>query len=84
MVQSISEKTDCSKTEQFFEEMPLKKLESYSFPYNPFKQLFLKFNMTIQTSTAEKAYFFVEKNTLKPKRARLSEKHFKMLVSKKN
>ena len=64
----------------FFEEAPIKNLEEKNFPNVVLKDLFLRYNTPIPSSAAVERLFSVGKDILRPKRCRMTDKHFEMLV----
>jgi hypothetical protein len=51
-----------------------------SFPSKTFSDLFVKYNTAIPSSAAVERMFSMGKDVLKPKRSKLSDEHFEMLV----
>ena len=51
-----------------------------AFPHKSFRDLFLRFNTQIPSSAAVEGMFFMGKDVLKPKRCKMSDQHFEMLV----
>ena len=50
------------------------------FSNDTIKDLFIKFNTPISSSAAVERLFSIGKDVLKPKRSRLTDKHFEMLL----
>ena len=74
------EKSGVNRIEQFLSENPLKHFDLSVFPNNTIKDLFIKFNTPIPFSAAVERLFSTEKEVLRPKRSRLTDKHFEMLL----
>ena len=55
-----------------------------SVPSKAFQQLFFEYNTALHSFAAVECMFSVGKDVLKPKRARLSDEHFEILVFLKN
>lgn len=53
---------------------------SDTFPNKSFRELFMKYNTPIPSSAAVERMFSLGKDIMRPKRSRLSDKHFEMLV----
>ena len=51
-----------------------------AFPHKSFRNLFLRFNTKILCSAAVERMFSMGKDVLKPKRSKMSDQHFEMLV----
>ena len=74
-------KSGVNQTEQFLREsLPLKHLDLSVFSNDTIKDLFIKFNTPIPFSAAVERLFSTGKDVLKPKRSRLIDKHFKILL----
>ena len=74
-------KSGVNQTEQFLRESsPLKHFDLSVFSNDRIKDLFIKFNTPIPSSAAVERLFSTEKDILKPKRSRLTDKHFEMLL----
>ena len=70
-----------NQTEQFLpESSSLKHFDLSVFSNDIIKDLYIKFNTPIPSSTAVERLFSTEKDILKPKRSRLTDKHFEMLL----
>ena len=70
-----------NQTEQFLCESPsLKHFDLTIFSNDIIKDLYIKFNTPIPSSAAVERLFSTEKDVLKPKRSRLTDKHFEMLL----
>jgi len=52
-----------------------------AFPHKSFWNLFLRFNTQMPSSAAVERMFSMGKVVLKPKRSKMSDQHFEMLVS---
>ena len=50
------------------------------FPNKRFRELFIKYNTSIPSSAAVERIFSLGKDIMRPKRTRLTDKHFEMLV----
>ena len=74
-------KSGVNQTEQFLRESsPLKHFDLSVFSNDTIKDLFIKFNTPIPSSAAVERLFSTGKDILKPKRSRLTDKHFEMLL----
>ena len=74
-------KSGVNQTKQFLRESsPLKHFDLSAFSNDTIKDLFTKFNTPIPSSAAVERLFSTGKDVLKPKRSRLTDKHFKMLL----
>ncbi|KAG7157181.1 hypothetical protein Hamer_G010022 [Homarus americanus] len=51
-----------------------------TFPNKPMRELFIKYNTPIPSSAAMERMFSMGKDVLRPKRSRMSDNHFEMLV----
>ena len=65
---------------KFLEQPPNKNLEEKGFPNAFQKDLFIRYNTPIPSSAAVERLFSVGKDTLRPKRCRMTDKHFEMLL----
>ena len=69
-----------NQTEQFLRESsPLRHFDLSVFSNDTIKDLFIEFNTPIPSSAAVERLFSTGKDILKPKRSRLTDKHFEML-----
>ena len=74
-------KSGVNQTEQFLRESsPLKHFDLSVFSNDTIKDLFIKFNTAIPSSAAVERLFSTGKDVLKPKRSRLADKYFEMLL----
>ena len=74
-------KSGVNQTEQFLHESsPLKHFALSVFSNDTIKDLYIKFNTPIPCSAAVEHLFSTGKDILKPKRSRLTDKHFEMLL----
>ncbi|XP_042229003.1 zinc finger BED domain-containing protein 4-like [Homarus americanus] len=65
----------------FLGEKPSKKtFDKDTFPNKAMRELFIKYNTPIPSSAAVERMFSMGKDVLRPKRCRMSDKHFEMLV----
>ncbi|KAG7153720.1 hypothetical protein Hamer_G009389 [Homarus americanus] len=66
----------------FLGEKPSKKktFDKDTFPNKAMRELFIKYNTPIPSSATVERMFFMGKDVLRPKRSRMSDKHFEMLV----
>ena len=71
---------DTSYVKKFLEQPPNKNLEEKVFPNALLKDLFIRYNTPIPSSAAVKRLFSVAKDYLRPKRCRMTDKHFQMLL----
>ena len=70
-----------NQIEQFLRESPpLKHFDLSVLSNDTIKDLFIKFNTPIPSSAAVERLFSTGKDVLKPKRSRLTEKDFEMLL----
>ncbi|KAG7177656.1 hypothetical protein Hamer_G008307 [Homarus americanus] len=68
---------------RFLGEKPSKKtFDKDSFPNKAMRKLFIKYNTPIPSSAAVERMFPMGKDVLRPKRSRMSDKHFEMLARK--
>lgn len=65
---------------RFLSESPSRCFDSTSFRSDRLKELFLKYNTPIPSSAAVERLFSTAKDVLKPKRNRLTDRHFEMLL----
>ena len=68
----------------FLGETPTKNILAIFATHEKLKLLFVKCNTALPSSAAVKRFFSTGKYVLRPKRARLSDEHFNMLVFLKN
>ena len=74
-------KSGVNQIEQFSRESPpLKHFDLSVFSNDTIKDLFIKFNTPIPSSAAAERLFSTGKDVLRPKRSRLTDKHFEMLL----
>ena len=74
-------KSGANQTEQFLRESPsLKNFDLSVFSNDTIKDLFIKFNTPIPSGAAIERLFSTRKDVLRPKRSRLTDKHYKMLL----
>ena len=74
-------KSGVNQIEQFLRESPpLKHFDLSVFSKDTIKDLFIKFNIPIPSSAAAERLFSTGKDVLRPKRSRLTDKHFEMLL----
>ena len=74
-------KSGVNPTEPFLRESsPLKHFDLSVFSNDTIKDLYIKFNSPIPSSAAVERLFSTGKDVLKPKRSRLTDKHFEMLL----
>ena len=66
--------------QRFLREAPSKSFQPTTFRSEILKDLFLKYNTPIPSSAAVERLFSTAKDVLKPKRNRLTDKHFEMLL----
>ena len=64
----------------FLDEPPTKNIMANFTTHEELKLLFVKYNTTLPSSAAVERLFSTGKDALRPKRARLSDKHLSMLV----
>ena len=70
-----------NQIKQFLRESPpLKHFDLSVFSNDTIKDLFIKFNTPIPSSAAVERLFSTRKDVLRPKRSRLTDKHFEMLL----
>ena len=70
-----------NQIEQFLRENPpLKHFDLSVFSNDTIKNLFIKFSTPIPSSAAVGRLFSTGKDVLRPKRSRLTDKHFEMLL----
>ncbi|KAG7169635.1 hypothetical protein Hamer_G013244 [Homarus americanus] len=71
-----------SDLKHFLGEKPSKKktFDKDTFPNKAMRELFIKYNTPIPSSAAVNRTFSMGKDVLRPKRSRMSDKHFEMLV----
>ena len=73
-------KSGVNQIEQFLRESPpLKHFDLSVFSNDTIRDLFIKFNTPIPSAAVERL-FSTGKNVLKPKRSRLTDKYFEMLL----
>lgn len=79
---SSSKENEGKKQVNAYLEMPITKAlpTPQTFPSRAFLELFIRYNTGIPSSAAVERMFSIGKDILKPKRARLSDEHFEMLV----
>ena len=65
---------------EFMEQPPNKNLEEKDFSNAFLKDLFICYNAPIPSSAAVERLFFLEKDILRPKRCRMTDKYFEMLL----
>ena len=65
---------------KFLEQSPNKNLEEKDFPNAFLKDLLIRCNTPIPSSAAVERLFSLGKDILRPKRCRMMDKHFKMLL----
>ena len=73
-------KLGVNQVEQFLSESPLMHFDLSVFSNDTIKDLFIKFNTPISSSAAVERLFSTGKDVLNPKRGRLTDKHFEMLL----
>ena len=73
-------KSGVNQIEQFLSESPLKHFDLSVFPNDTIKDLFIKFNTPIPSSAAVERLFSTGKDVLRPKRSRLTDRYFEMLL----
>ena len=64
---------------KFLEQPPNKNLEEKDFPIAFLKDLFIRYNTPIPSNAAVERLFSLGKDILRPKRCRMTDKHFEML-----
>ena len=78
---SSKDKAEEKQVDAFLERSLAKSLPTKDFfPSKAFQQLFFKFNNDLKSPAAVECMFSVGKAVLKPKRARLRDEHFQILV----
>ena len=65
---------------KFLDASPQRHLNASCFAHKALKQIFIKMNTAVSLSAAVKRVFSIEKDILKPKKSRLSDIHFEMLL----
>ena len=65
---------------EFLEQPPNKNLEEKDFSNAFLKDLFICYNAPIPSSAAVERLFFLGKDILRPKRCRMTDKYFEMLL----
>ena len=81
LLEFSDKKSEVNQIEQFLRESPpLKHFDLSVFSNNTIKDLFIKFNTPIPSSAAVERLFSTGKDVLRPKKSRLTDKNFEMLL----